>query len=203
VNLLPLQHPLRAGVIAMLAGAALTAGATDAPPAPPAAIVKLLACRAIAADTARLQCFDHTAAVLSGAVSTGRSVALSAQDGAMRGPALGAKAPPNTSSQPAAAFDPRLTFGLSSSVILSKEVATGVRQKSISSISERVAHLQAAADGRMVYRLSNGQVWAELMADGDAPPVKTGDRVTISRGWLGSYWMQTRSGRGCKVERLR
>lgn len=67
----------------------------------------------------------------------------------------------------------------------------------------RIAGLGTAPDGRVIYSLDDGQVWAELVADGEAPPVSRGDRVQISRGALGSYWMQTRSGRGCKVLRLR
>ncbi|HVS77048.1 MAG TPA: hypothetical protein VHE11_08945 [Steroidobacteraceae bacterium] len=67
----------------------------------------------------------------------------------------------------------------------------------------RVTGLGSAPDGRVIYQLDDGQVWEELLADGDAPPVTRGDQVQISRGWLDSYWLQTRSGRGCKVLRLR
>ena len=55
----------------------------------------------------------------------------------------------------------------------------------------------------MVYQLDDGQTWEELQANGYAPPVRAGDRVQISKGWLDSYWLQTASGRGCKVQRLR
>ena len=55
----------------------------------------------------------------------------------------------------------------------------------------------------MVYRLDDGQTWEELVADGYAPRVRAGDRVQNSKGWLDSYWLQTASGRGCKVQRLR
>ena len=100
-------------------------------------------------------------------------------------------------------LDSHQTFGLSPAAILAREVGPGVRRKSISSITARVTGLGATSDGRVIYDLDDGQTWRELEADGEAPPVKSGDRVQISRGWLDSYWLETASGRGCKVERLR
>ncbi len=54
----------------------------------------------------------------------------------------------------------------------------------------------------MVFTLDNGQVWGELEPDGDLQ-AKPGDLATISRGWLGSYWLQVKSGRASKVSRVR
>ena len=153
---------------------------------------RLLACRGIASGTARLKCFDAAAAALARAV-----------DGvAPRRTGAGEIAAARASDRRAAAFNPRQTFGFSSAAILTREVAAGARRKPLSHISARVVRLRQAPDGRMVYWLANGQVWEELLDNGDAPPVKAGERLKISRGWLDSYWMQTPSGRGCKVERL-
>ncbi len=41
------------------------------------------------------------------------------------------------------------------------------------------------------------------MADGTDLYTKPGDAVRISRGWLGSYWLEAPSHHGCKVTRLR
>ncbi len=49
--------------------------------------------------------------------------------------------------------------------------------------------------------LDNDQVWRQLVVEGDLL-MKPGDAVTISRGVLGSYWLQTASKRGCKVTRV-
>jgi hypothetical protein len=54
----------------------------------------------------------------------------------------------------------------------------------------------------VVFTLDNDQVWRQLAAEGDLL-AKEGDAVTVSRGLLGSYWLQLKSGRGCKVTRLR
>jgi hypothetical protein len=81
-------------------------------------------------------------------------------------------------------------------------VAAGTRAADASKIEAHLAQVAPAADGRVVFTLDNEQVWRQLVAEGELL-AKQGDAVTISRGWLGSYWLQLKSGRGCKVTRLR
>jgi len=180
----------------MLAGAA---GPALAQSLPAGAVGQLLACRRIAAEASRLQCFDRTSAVIaSAAKGADASPHPAAADGttAASGPAADAKP---TAAQPS----PQQTFGLSAETILAHEVASGGRRREISSITARVSGMRPAPDGRMIYQLDDGQTWEELQANGYAPDIKAGDRVQISRGWLDSYWLQAPSGRGCKVQRLR
>lgn len=187
---------LRGAVAAMLVCMPFSAGTAFAVSMAHGNLQRLLACRTIAAAAARLKCFDAAAGALARTEANRRA--------APRPPASSAEAGDGKASGgKAAALDPRRTFGLSAAVILHREVASGARRKAISHITERVTRLRQAPDGRMVYRLANGQVWEELDANGYAPPLKAGARVRISRGWLGSYWMQTASGRGCKVQRVR
>lgn len=178
----PSWRPLRTGLSALLASAVLTAGSVVAAATPAANLAqRVLTCRGVSPDARRLQCFDRLAAAL----------AASTSDAAQ-------------SREPTVTLpDPRQTFGLSSATILAREFKRHPTQRSVSSIAVRLVGLQRAADGRMVYQLSNGQVWEELLDDGNAPPVNVGDTVAISRGWLDSFWMQTPSRRGCKVQRLR
>lgn len=189
-------------VLTVLACLALLTGTALAAPAPRSEVGKLLACRSVTPDTARLQCFDRASAALARSITaadaTPPSNEVAAAAGASRRPVAR-----QASSSRGTDLDPHRTFGLSSAAILAREVRSGVRRKSISSITARVTGLGATSDGRVIYDLDDGQTWRELVADGEAPPVKSGDRVQISRGWLDSYWLQTASGRGCKVERLR
>ena len=53
-----------------------------------------------------------------------------------------------------------------------------------------------------MFTLENSQMWRQLESDGDML-AKLGDVATISRGLLGSYWLQLKNGRGCKVTRMR
>ena len=77
-----------------------------------------------------------------------------------------------------------------------------VVQKENSKITAQIVQLAPAPDRRMVFTLDNAQVWRQLNAEGDLL-AKPGDTVVISRGLLGSYWLQAPSGRGSKVDRLR
>lgn len=185
----------------LMAGCLSTAGSALA--APQDDLARVLACRSIPADAARLQCFDHFSTILA---RDARASDTSARASASA-PAAERRARDGTARtaehRDAAALDPRKTFGLSPSAILAREVKSGMRRQDISSITARVTGVGPAPDGRMIYDLDDGQVWEELVANGDAPPVSRGDKVQISRGWLDSYWLQTPSGRGCKVLRLR
>lgn len=200
------RSALAGATLTALACLALLAGPAGAAPPPRGAVNQLLACRNVTPGTARLECFDRTSAALAQAVTAGGAATstTTASNGAAA--AAGASSQPRAaraSSSPAPDLDPRATFGMSSEAIVAREVRSGVRRKSLARITARVTGLGAMSDGRMIYSLDNGQTWRELLADGGAPPVKSGDRVQISRGWLNSYWLQTASGRGCKVERLR
>ncbi len=62
--------------------------------------------------------------------------------------------------------------------------------------------LALTGDGRTVVSLDNDQVWRQLSADTDLF-LKLGDNVTVSRAFLGSYWLATPTKRGCKVTRVR
>jgi hypothetical protein len=53
-----------------------------------------------------------------------------------------------------------------------------------------------------VFTLDNEQVWKQIATQGELL-AKQGDTVTISRGWLNSYYLQLDNGRGCKVQRVK
>jgi len=202
-SLRPGRRPRFPGaVLTVLACLPLLAGSALAALPPHGELAELLACRSVVRGAARLQCFDRTSAALAHAATP--------EDAAT--PSNGAPSAAGASSSPTAAeatssrgtdLDPHRTFGLSSEAILAREVRSGVRRKSIRSITARVTGVGTTSDGRMIYDLDDGQTWRELVADGEAPPIRSGERVQISRGWLDSYWLETPSCRGCKVERLR
>jgi hypothetical protein len=99
-------------------------------------------------------------------------------------------------------LDREQQFGLPEHTVTAKEVAAGTRAADAAKIEAHLARIAPAADGHVVFTLDNAQVWRQLESQGDLLS-KPGDAVTISRGWLGSYWLQLKSGRGCKVSRLR
>jgi hypothetical protein len=156
---------------------------------------ELLACRDISGASARLACFDHQAAALATSLKAAGSAAPAAT------------APPSTTTaanQPPThpVLDPRQQFGLPERAVAAREVAAGTRAADATKVEAHLARVAPAADGRMVFTLDNDQVWRQLVAEGELL-AQQGDAVTISRAWLGSYWLQLKSGRGCKVTRLR
>jgi hypothetical protein len=171
-------------VILLLALPFCAVARTSSPTTP---LSQLLACRLIAADAARLTCFDRTSAALA------------------HRPALPAAQPPQApSAAMKAALNPQGTFGLSHATIAQREAAAaGLHVKEAPNITARIVRMGQDPEGRAILALDNGQVWEQLVADGTNLYTKVGDSVRISRGWLDSYWLETPSHHACKVTRLR
>jgi hypothetical protein len=160
-------------------------------------LAPLLACRQLTDTSARLQCFDREAAALA-ASKPAASPPAAAAHAAPQAPAAPAAASPATPVSSARALQ---TFGLSPGAVAAQEVAAGIRPRELTRIEAHIADLSVAAGGRATFTLDNGQVWRQLLAEGDLL-ARPGDPVTISRGALSSYWLQLKSGRGCKVTRV-
>jgi hypothetical protein len=156
-------------------------------------LAPLLACRALADTTARLDCFDRESAKLAGAPAR----TASAPSPSMPAPAPAA-AP---AAPPAAVPSPQETFGLSQIVVDQKEVAAGKRPAELKQIEAHLVSVSSTGTGVATFMLDNGQVWREVTPAGDLL-AKPGDKLTISRGLLSSFWLQAKNGRGSKVTRV-
>ncbi len=99
-------------------------------------------------------------------------------------------------------LDAHQTFGLNDSTIAAHEEAAGARPQKIAKIEAHIVGLALTGEGRTLFTLDDAQVWRQIDSDAD-PLARLGDSVTISRGLLGSYWLQLKSRRGCKVARVR
>jgi hypothetical protein len=172
---------------------------------------KLLACRGIDDAAARLACFDREAAALAPA-PVAHAPSTAAPSPAAASPPAAPAAPPVVAAvarAPAAAPvavapapDAAQQFGLPERTVAAQEVAAGTRPAEVRKIEAHVTKFAPGPDGRLVFTLDNDQVWRQLLSEGDLL-MNPGDVVAISRGFLGSYWLQTASGRGCKVTRVR
>jgi hypothetical protein len=156
----------------------------------------LLACRELTDEHARLACFDRETATLASAPA-GPVAAAPVAALPITSPAAPSPAPPA-----APPLTPEQKFGLSSSSVAAKEAA-GTQAPKETKLQSRITGLALAGDGRTVFTLDNSQVWRQLESDGTDVMARLGDPVTISRGLLGSYWLALKTGRGCKVTRLR
>jgi hypothetical protein len=160
----------------------------------------LLACRELTEAAARLACFDRETAALASApvVPVAAAPVTTAPVGAV--PITSPTASPASPTAPPLTAEQK--FGLSSSSIAAKEGAVTQAPKE-TKLQARIIALAFAGDGRTLFTLDNSQVWRQLEADGTDVMARLGDPVTISRGLLGSYWLALKTGRGCKVSRLR
>ena len=164
-------------------------------------LAPLLACRSITDSEARLACFDRETAALSISPPTATTAAPAGVPPAASSSAgANATAPPTVAAAPP--LDARQSFGLSGSAIAAHEEAAGARPAKVAKIEARVVGLSLTGNGRTVFTFDNSQMWRQIESDGDML-ARLGDTATISRGLLGSYWLQLKSGRGCKVTRIR
>jgi hypothetical protein len=164
-------------------------------------LAPLLACRSIADSAARLACFDRETAALA-SVPAASLAAAPAAPPSSPAPATSQAAVPPVPEHPAPALDAQQSFGLSGSAIAANEEAAGARPAKVAKIESRIVGLSLTGNGRTVFTLENSQMWRQVESDGDML-AKLSDVATISRGVLGSYWLQLKSGRGCKVSRIR
>jgi hypothetical protein len=174
-------------------------------------LAAVLACRALTEAAARLACFDRETAALASGSAAAVSAALATAAPATAAPATAAPAtaaqataatPAAAPAHPAPVLDAQQSFGLSGSAIAANEEASGARPPKVSKIESRIVALALTGNGRTLFTLDNMQVWRQLESDGDML-AKLGDTAAISRGLLGSYWLQLKNGRGCKVTRER
>ncbi len=168
------------------------------------------ACRDIADPAARLACFDRAVDTPVAAKSSAAPAPASAPASpapAPRPPAVVATPPADPAPAvpvvaPAAPpLNAEQQFGLPEHTVTVKEVEAGRRAADLKKLEAHVVGITVAPDQRLVFTLDDGQVWRQNASEGELL-AKQGDAVTISRGLLGSFWLQLPSGRGCKVSRL-
>jgi hypothetical protein len=88
-------------------------------------------------------------------------------------------------------------FGRDSSLKAAGERATSKLQQRLDATVESISRRN---EGRLTLRLDNGQVWAQSEEGADLK-LQAGDKVTITRGLLGSYWLSNGSRLAIKVRR--
>lgn len=144
-----------------------------AEPLSSSAVTALLECRAIAEPVARLACFDRESSALATA-------------------GLSPSATPLTPAQ---------RFGLAPEAV-AKNDAGRRGEPRLDALEARITGLSVGASGRVVFTLDTDQSWQQVMPDGDLL-LKLGDRVTLRRALLGSYFLQAPTGRTSRVTRVR
>jgi hypothetical protein len=167
-------------LISGLAAMALTATAPvqDAQQQRPEALERLVACRAITENTARLACYDAAAGAFDTAQQQGELLVIDrAQANETRRQLFGFEAPSLPS-----------LFG-------------GNATPDIESIETTLQSASQGGDGRWVFRLADGGVWRQI----DSEPVRfqnrSGQEVRVRKASLGSFMMTVGGSRAVRVRR--
>lgn len=160
----------------------------------------LLACRALAEAPARLACFDRESALLAGAAPPPPAASTNAP--MAPAPPRAAAVHEEVSPPSPPLLSPTEQFGLPNAAIAHTEGAAGARAPELKALHARVSNLKVLSAGIVEFTLDNGQVWEQTNATGDLL-VKSGDKITIAKGWFNSYSLQVPSGRECTVKRVR
>jgi hypothetical protein len=94
-------------------------------------------------------------------------------------------------------------FGLPAATVLKAEAKRGNSPDELPTLALKVTSLSLGLAGRVVIGLENGQVWQQLVPSPEFELLKLGDKVEISRGFMGSFWLEAPGKRGAKVTRVR
>lgn len=169
-----------ASILTLVAGAARADSARDA-------LADVVKCADIPEASSRLACFD--------AATARAKAALAAPAPVVREKGGGAEEFGFSKSQPVVSAD---DFG---------KPAPEPGPKEITQISATVTEFAKTQRGRAIFILDNGQIWRQLDADGTElpyPPAGTTMKVTIEKGWIGSYNLTIAGRNGLvKVSRMK
>lgn len=181
------MEPLKAGyrgwaaaVIGLCAVAAQPALSEDKrPPAPPKVLTDLLACRQIADPPARLACFDAQSTALAGAAERSDIVVAERKEveRAQRG-----------------------LFGLA--VPSSQILGTGPGQAEVKRLETKVASARRNRDGGWIIAMAEGGVWEQTDFKPLALSPKPGQKVVLTKGSLGSFFVSVDGQAAMKMRRI-
>lgn len=165
-----------AAVGLILGGTAGAAKPVDA--TVPAQIQRLLACRSMTENAARLACFDRETQTVAGALSGGDLVAVD------RERVRTAK---------------RSLFGFHVPTLGS---VFGGGDDDVKQVEGVVSDVAYNVDGGYVLRLADGARWSQTDGKPIAMEPQRGDKVVVKRGAMGSYFLSVGRQPGVKVERV-
>jgi hypothetical protein len=161
----------------LVIAAATSVEARDPPPMSTPAIVEgLLACRAISDSARRLACYDRQSGAVAQAIEKKDLVVIDKER------ATAAK---------------RSLFGFSV-----PSFAGLLGGGDLNQIEGTVAGVGQNADGGWIVKLGDGSTWSQTDDTPVALEPRRGDKVTVKRGALGSYFVKIGNQPGFKAKRI-
>ncbi|MEO8455916.1 MAG: hypothetical protein ABI454_12230 [Sphingomicrobium sp.] len=146
--------------------------------ATPQSMQQLIGCRSIADSAQRLACYDREAAAVSKAIASKDLVVID------KARATAAK---------------RSLFGFS---IPNFGGLFGGNDNDVKQIESTIASVGHNAEGGWLLKLADGSTWTQIDDAELGLPPERGEKVTVSRGSLGSFYIQLGKQPGFKVKRI-
>jgi hypothetical protein len=146
---------------------------------PPAQVTQLLSCRAVVDSAQRLACYDKAAATIGDAVAKRDLVVFDRESVKKTKRGLFGFSIPNLG-----------IFG-------DDDDAVEIKQ-----IDGEIASTAMNGDGGYIFRLTDGSRWSQTDSKPIALEPRSGDKVIIKKGALGSYFMSVGKQPGIKVKRI-
>ena len=172
-----MRNPLTAAAVL-----ALIASSAQSRPIPntgtPQSMQQLIACRAIADSAQRLACYDREAAAVDKAIASRDLVIID------KARATAAK---------------RSLFGFS---IPNFGGLFGGGDNDVKQIESTIATVGHNPEGGWLLKLADGSVWTQVDDAELGLPPSRGEKVVVSRGSLGSFYIQVGKQPGFKVKRI-
>jgi len=163
----------------LLAAASMASAKKAEEGPPPPQVSALLACRGITDSAERLACFDKASATIGEAVAKRDLVVFDRES--VRKTKRGL-----------------FGFGIPNLGIFSDEDDS----VEIKQIEGEVVSTAFNADGGYIFRLADGSRWTQMDGKPIALPPRSGDKVVVKRGALGSYTLSVARQPGVKVRRI-
>jgi len=145
---------------------------------PPAQVTALLNCRTITDSAARLACFDKSAAAIGEAVAKRDLVVFDRESVKKTKRGLFGFSIPNLG-----------IFGDDDDVVEIKQIEGTITSTAFN------------ADGGYIFRLADGSRWSQMDSKPFAIAPRSGDKVVVRKGALGSYFLTVAGLPGVKVKR--
>lgn len=168
--------------VATAIAAVVIAGIAEARPIPntgmPPAVQQLIACRSIMDSAQRLACYDRQSAALDKAIATKDVVVID---------------------KAKATETKRSLFGFS---IPNFGGLFGGAGDEVNQIQSTVVTAGTNADGGYTIKLADGSMWTQTDETPVALPPTHGDKVVITRGMFGAFFLQLGKQPGFKVRRI-
>jgi hypothetical protein len=173
---------MRKGLMTTAVLAAFVASSGQARPVPdtgtPQSVQQLIACRLIADSAQRLACYDRQAAVVDKAIASRDLVVID------KARATAAK---------------RSLFGFS---IPNFGGLFGGGENDVKQIESTIATVSHNAEGGWLLKLADGSLWTQVDDAELGLSPERGEKVVVSRGSLGSFYIQIGKQPGYKVKRV-